>query len=114
MARRRDRVMMPQAMISFREPFSEEFNDNNETINSNILELQDNISSSLQHLESAMCDLRDAIEQGSMKEADNYLHSMKTNLDYAGAMLGDYLTMDDIYNDVKQLQQQRIIETLKQ
>ena len=108
------KMKIPQAMISFREPFSEEFNDNNEIINKNILELQENIDSSLGYLQSAMCDLRDAIEQGSMKEADNYLYSMKCNLENAQGMIGDYLDMDDIYNDVKQLQQQSIIEALKQ
>ena len=109
------KIKIPQAMISFREPFSEEFNDNNETINSNILELQENIDSSLAYLQSAMCDLRDAIEQGSMKEAEDYLRSMKNNFEYAESILGDNcLTMGDIYNDVKQLQQQRIIEALKE
>lgn len=98
-------------IIQFNEPFEEEWADG-KILNPKILELQDNIAAVLQYLDSALWDIRGAIEQDDMKSANQYIGNAESNLHDAYATLSD-IEIDEVETDVKQLQQQRIMDALK-
>lgn len=99
-------------IIQFNQPFKEEWADG-KILNSKILELQDDINEVLQYLDSALWDITDAIEQSNMKSANQYIGNAQSNLHDAYCALSD-MEIDEVETDVKQLQQQRIIDTLKE
>ena len=107
------KLYIPKSHLSFREPFDSEYDDSGiQELNPNILELQSALGSSIQYLESMLCDIEDAIKQGDMTQATPYLQSAQDNLDNALSSF-DYITIQDIIEDVKLLQQQRIVEQLR-
>ena len=104
---------MVRALIEYRDLFDEECDDNAKIINGNLIELQDNIHETLQYLDSMLCDLKDAVNQPDMRSAQPYIGNADTNLYNAMSVLNN-IDIASVIEDIKQLQQQRIMDTLRQ
>ena len=107
-------------IIDFTHPWDEEYTQEQVSedrwthtqINPNLIVLQDTVEQTLQHLDSMLWDLKDAIRQGTMLGADAYISNAISNLSDAQSYINS-IDIDACIEDIRQLQQQRLLETLR-